>query len=168
MSIAVVCPSCRKKLKVPDKAAGRKVLCPKCQGGIPVPELEPQEEPKMERQEEEPVAPPRTAPTPKQEAEAEEPTFTTPTPTLREWLSGFTEGATLPKGLGITSLVLALLSVPVLCIPFVSIGLSGLGLILGLWGLVAQRRKGAEKFYPLVGMGASGVALALALFTSLP
>lgn len=30
MSITVACPSCRKALKAPDNAAGRKVKCPKC------------------------------------------------------------------------------------------------------------------------------------------
>jgi DNA-directed RNA polymerase subunit RPC12/RpoP len=36
MSIAVVCPSCRQKLRAPDTAAGRNTKCPKCGSAIVV------------------------------------------------------------------------------------------------------------------------------------
>ena len=161
MSIPVACPSCRKKIQAPDKVAGRKILCPNCLRSITVPEREIEEEPRVEK----PAPAPTTAALVKEE---EEKTFTTPTPSIREWLSGFTEGATLPKGLGIASLVLALLTVLVLCFPMIAIGLSVLGLILGAGGwLAARRRGGKEKFYPLVGLGASAAAFVLALWTSL-
>jgi serine/threonine protein kinase len=42
MSITLVCPGCRSKLKAPDKLAGRKAKCPTCGQPIPVPAGEPQ------------------------------------------------------------------------------------------------------------------------------
>ena len=35
--ILVACPSCKKQMKVPDKAAGKKIRCPGCKGEVPVP-----------------------------------------------------------------------------------------------------------------------------------
>ena len=35
--ILVTCPSCKKQMKVPDTAAGKKIRCPGCQGAVPVP-----------------------------------------------------------------------------------------------------------------------------------
>jgi acetyl-CoA carboxylase beta subunit len=37
---AVVCPSCRSKLKAPSKLAGRSAMCPKCQSPVRVPTAE--------------------------------------------------------------------------------------------------------------------------------
>lgn len=36
-TIAVTCDNCGKSLKVPDKMAGKKAKCPKCEAAIPVP-----------------------------------------------------------------------------------------------------------------------------------
>jgi TM2 domain-containing membrane protein YozV len=38
MPIEVTCASCNRRLRVPDKTAGKKVKCPKCQGVIQVPD----------------------------------------------------------------------------------------------------------------------------------
>jgi TM2 domain-containing membrane protein YozV len=38
MPIEVTCPECSKRLRVPDKTAGKKIKCPKCSGVITVPE----------------------------------------------------------------------------------------------------------------------------------
>jgi TM2 domain-containing membrane protein YozV len=38
MPIEVTCGSCSRRLRVPDKTAGKKVKCPKCQGVIQVPD----------------------------------------------------------------------------------------------------------------------------------
>jgi hypothetical protein len=84
--------------------------------------------------------------------------------------------------LGMISLVLGTLSVPVLCIPFVgyaAIGLSAIGLLVGVAGLFgaltdggaapAQLLRGTRRFgtrapdYPLAGIVACLVVLALAL-----
>jgi hypothetical protein len=92
----------------------------------------------------------------------------------------------LPARLGVVSLALGLVSVPILCLPvigYAAIGLSGLGLLLGLGGLygaVVQgssvpapasagrhgtpRRFGERSWdYPLAGLGGCLLALALAL-----
>ena len=37
MPIEVSCPSCSRQFRVPDKVAGKKIKCPKCQGVLPVP-----------------------------------------------------------------------------------------------------------------------------------
>ncbi len=37
MPIEVKCPSCQRKFRVPDKAAGKRIKCPKCTGAISVP-----------------------------------------------------------------------------------------------------------------------------------
>lgn len=37
MTIPVVCPSCSARLKAPDRAAGGKLTCPKCDEPVPVP-----------------------------------------------------------------------------------------------------------------------------------
>ncbi len=91
----------------------------------------------------------------------------------------------LPARLGVASLALGLLSVMVLCLPFVgfvAVGLSGLGVLLGLGGLVVSFRQGGAGFglpaggaggvrrfgagtldYPLAGVVACLLALALVL-----
>jgi hypothetical protein len=37
MVIRVVCPSCRRKIRVPDHLAGKRVTCPRCQDALRVP-----------------------------------------------------------------------------------------------------------------------------------
>jgi hypothetical protein len=37
MPIDIVCPSCGKRLKAPDTAAGKRVKCPQCSAAVPVP-----------------------------------------------------------------------------------------------------------------------------------
>src|SRR3954452_167723 len=44
MPLTVVCSSCRSRLSVPDRVAGKKVKCPKCQAMVPVPAPEVLEE----------------------------------------------------------------------------------------------------------------------------
>lgn len=41
MPIAIVCPSCNRKLQAPDRMAGKKVNCPKCRETLAVPVLTP-------------------------------------------------------------------------------------------------------------------------------
>ena len=79
-----------------------------------------------------------------------------------------------PARLGALSMLLGVLSVLVLCLPYVgyaALGLSGVGLLLGLWGLASACLSGArsggirqpEKSYPLGGVAACLLALVLAL-----
>jgi hypothetical protein len=147
----ISCPSCRKKINPPDHLAGRRVTCPKCDAVIVVPtEL-------MKVVEE---AAPVEKPSPN-----EEPPF--------------------PKSarLGIVSLVMGMVSFLLLCAPAVtyfSIGLSSLGLLLGLGGLFRSRTDSEQlppsiaggvgiyagfgtrvSHYPLAGMAACLLALFL-------
>ncbi len=156
----VTCPSCRKHLRVPDHLGGRRVTCPKCDEVIQVP-----------IQYDSPLEEEAAAPAP-EETEPEVPP--------------------LPRAarVGIMSLVLALISVLVMCLPvvggYVSVILSGLGLPVGLWGLHLSRTEGGgslspaqvgggivagfgtrAEHYPMAGIVASLLALALTLLPAL-
>jgi hypothetical protein len=146
--LRVSCPVCGRKLRVPDDLASRRVRCPECEESVRIP---------LGRGE------PEAAPSP----------------------TSFTGEFPLPARLGIASVALGLLSVMVLCLPFVgfaAVGLSGLGMLLGLGGLFtafghgtaalglpAGGARGARRFgegpldYPLAGIGACVLALALAI-----
>jgi|SRR5579875_46296 len=101
-----VCPSCRKKIHPPDHLAGRRVMCPRCDTPIVVPaELVKAVEEASAR---EPISSEEEVPFP------------------------------LAARLGIIALVLGTISIAILCVPilgYVSIGLSSIGLLLGLGGL---------------------------------
>jgi hypothetical protein len=43
MSLTVVCPACRYKLRVPSRLAGKRVTCPKCHQAVQAPEAPPPE-----------------------------------------------------------------------------------------------------------------------------
>jgi hypothetical protein len=83
------------------------------------------------------------------------------------------EHAPLGARLGVVALVLGLVAGAVLCVPvlgYASLGLSGLGLLLGLWGLFrpsggpsAARIDGRPLSYPLAGTLVCLLALLLAL-----
>ena len=162
--LRVSCPVCGRKLRVPDDLAGRRVSCPECEEPVRVPPGQ---------------GGPEATPQPAPSADA----------------------LPLPARLGMASLALGLLSVMVLCLPFVgvvAVGLSGLGVLLGLAGLFTSFRQGAvtpglgllvtslrqggaalglptggapgvRRFgegaldYPLAGVGACLLALALAV-----
>jgi hypothetical protein len=154
---SVRCPSCRKHLRVPDHLGGRRVTCPKCDEVLVVP---------VEVPESVEEAPPADANFPEEE----------PLPTSAR--------------VGILSLVLACISVLILCVPFasyLSVVLSAAGLPLGFWGLYRARTDGTKtlrhaliggdapgvgfgtraEHYPLAGVGACLIALALALLPRL-
>ncbi len=144
---AVTCPSCRRKLRVPDHLAERLLVCPGCNEAVPVPNR------KAEYLQLVDNAPPPQGPAP---------------PTAGAELLSF------PARLGAVAMLLGVLSVLVLCLPYVgyaALGLSGVGLLLGLWGLASAYLGGAssggvrqpEKSYPLGGVAACLLALALAL-----
>jgi hypothetical protein len=136
MSIAIACTSCKRRIRVPDELAGRRVTCPKCLGVVEVP---------IQLPEEIKPAAPEPPPTPTSTSPLPEPTSTS-------------------DQLGFLSLALSLLSVLVFCIPYdVNTILSGIGLLLGIWGLclyLAKRWLGTASAagtvrYPLAGIGAS-------------
>jgi hypothetical protein len=158
MSVRVTCPSCGRRLRVPEHLASRQAICPGCHDAVPVPATDASLEEGI-------AAVGATAPAP-------------PEPDVMD-LPGYAR-------LGLASAALGLLSVPVLCLPLVgyaAIALSGLGLLLGLYALASAwlagtpvtggppaggggvaRRLGAHAVgYPLAGVGACAVALVLAV-----
>ena len=143
----VTCPSCQRQLRVPDRLAERLLICPGCNEAVPVPNRKAE----YLRLVDNASSPPGPAPS----AAGEE-------------LLPF------PARLGALSMLLGVLSVLVLCLPYVgyaALGLSGVGLLVGLWGLASACLGGArsggirqpEKSYPLGGVAACLLALALAL-----
>jgi hypothetical protein len=142
----VICPSCQCKLRVPDQLADRQLICPGCHEIVQGPGPEAAYRGDRER------APPRDP----AHASAE-----------GELLS-------LPARLGAVAMFLGTLSVLVLCLPYVgyaALGLSGVGLLVGLAGLVSGYLQGApaggcaqrDRRFPLAGIAACLVALALTL-----
>jgi len=147
----VICSHCRKKLHPPARLAGRKVMCPRCEAVLAVPLSSDSDE----------------------EIPSNLPAETGP------------EEPPLPASarIGIAALVLGCISVLILCLPVVgyaSIGLSGIGVPVGLWGLLRARMEGngmlcrsltgvvgdfgtRARDYPLAGTVACLLALTLAL-----
>jgi hypothetical protein len=123
----VVCPSCRKKIHPPERFAGRRVTCPRCESVIVVPaEL----------------------------AQAVEEAAAVETPSPIEELH-FPPSARL----GIIALALGLASVLIMCLPiigYLSIGMSGIGLLLGIGGLF-RARTDSEPLPPQVVTGGMGI-----------
>jgi hypothetical protein len=152
--LVVVCPSCHHKLRPPAHLAGRRVTCPNCLEAVTVPV---------------PAIPEGVV---ADLPAAEEPSTTDPPPT--------------PVRLGMAALALGLGSVLVLCLPvigYLSLALSGVGVLLGLWGWWHALRAGTGTRggtlvrgswvrggfgtragdYPLAGIAACLLALTLAL-----
>jgi hypothetical protein len=157
MTIPVACPHCKRRLNVPEKYAGRRVTCNGCLQPVRVAS---------------PEEPARKAlvPMSSRSASASEPADTT----------------ALSTRLGIGALALGLVGIMVLCVPvfgYVSLGLSGVGLILSVSGLAcAHKERGLrisspaaagfqppnlparrELTYPLAGIGVCLLAATLAL-----
>jgi hypothetical protein len=154
---AVRCPSCRKKVRVPDHLAGRKVTCPRCDEVLVVPvEL--------------PESVEETTVPPEEETPQEEPLPTS------------ARAGIVALALGCVSVMI--MCVPI--VGYISIVLSAAGLPLGLWGLHRSRMDGTQtlsrtltgaaptegglgsfgtraQHYPLAGVGACLIALVLAL-----
>jgi len=153
----VLCPSCHRKLRVPDRLAGREITCPRCNEAVPVPGGE------------------RSLLV----AEGDE-------PLPESSLSDAPESLAPPARLGMVAMVLGVLSITVLCLPFVgyvAIALSSVGLFLGIWGLLKARAGGTEaaasppageaevprrfgerdRDYPLAGIAACLLSLVLTL-----
>jgi hypothetical protein len=151
MAIAIVCPSCEKKLNVPENAAGTRVMCTKCGEIIPVP----RSAGRRSKLEEEGVA-----------AYARE---DAPASSLRKMLRDLKAGLTQPQGLGICGLCLAMASICLMCVLALSLSLSGLAMLLGVIGLLLAlyRRDKKAMTFPLGAMAAGILALILALLPNL-
>jgi hypothetical protein len=143
MTIPVACPFCKRRLHVPEKYAGRKITCPRC--GEAVRALLPDESPK-------------DAPI---HASAAKPA-----------VAQATEAAPLSTRLGLAALILGLLAIMILCVPvfgYASLGLSGIGILLGVSGLLCARKDGMRRVAPPAGeaqgqhaLGGSDLSYALA------
>jgi hypothetical protein len=149
----VVCPSCQRKVRVPEHLAGRQLICPACNDAVETPSLEAAYLRIVEH-----TPPPGPALTSAAEAPL-----------------------SLPARLGALSMFLGTFSVLVLCLPFVGYaapGISGIGLLIGFCGLVSaclgggsapaggiRSRRFGERGpdYPLAGIGMCLLALTLAL-----
>ena len=119
MTIPVVCPACKRHLHVPEKLAGRRVTCTRC--GAPVRAPLPEEPPKE--------APMRA-------------------PTTRTAAAAAADATPSSARLGIGALVLGLVAILILCVPLVgyaSLGLSGIGLMLGIAGLFYARTESMRR-----------------------
>jgi hypothetical protein len=151
----VVCPTCRKKLRPPDRLAGKRVTCPRCEAvlTVPLPSDSSEDIPTD-------IPAPETAP--------EDP----PLPSSARI-------GIVALALGCVSVLIMCLPF----INYASIVLSGIGLPMGLWGLLRARMEGNEMLcrsltggagiigsfgmhardYPLAGIAACLLALALSL-----
>jgi hypothetical protein len=147
----VVCPSCQRSLRVPSRLAGRQLICPGCNDAVDVPAPE----------DEHPWAVGASfAQVPALASAGEVP-------------------LSHAARLGVVAMFLGTLSVLVLCLPYVgyaALGLSGVGLLIGLWGLLSAWLAGdgpgggrpqhfgeRGRDYPLAGIGMCLLALALVL-----
>jgi hypothetical protein len=131
---------------VPERLAGRQVVCPGCGEIVPRPAR------KVAQPEARAAGP---------AAPQDDPFPPPPLPPAAR--------------LGVASLALGLVSVLLVCVPLVQYAaapLSGVGLLLGCWGLARARAGGAAlavwlggpaRGYPLAGLAACLLALALAL-----
>jgi hypothetical protein len=164
MAIRVACRDCRQKLRVPEGLGGGQVTCPCCGKAVAVPL--PNSSPEEARARAAAAAAPSSAGHAVGRA------------------AGDLEHAPPATRFGVVALVLGLAAVVVACVPFLgyaSFALSGLGLLLGLWGLIHSfgRETGVPKgraggppavsiggraqTYPLAGSLVCLVALLLAL-----
>ena len=158
----VACPRCRKKLRVPEHLAGKKVTCPRCDEVLHVPVELPEQ-----------IEAPAVAPASASLSHADEPL---------PW----------SVQLGVGALMLGLGAILSLCLPvlggYASIGMSVLGLLAALYGLYHSRmdRGGIlnhpvaangvgiirgfgtrAQHYPLAGIGVCLFALILTLLPRL-
>jgi phage FluMu protein Com len=168
MPIDVRCSECSTKLRAPDTAAGKKIKCPKCQTIIPVPAPESEEaavapvdrEPDPTPAEEDEVL---VAPRRRPEPEGDRPPRRAP---QRDTSQAESSG-TAPLILGIVSIVLALVAMPLAfmgCCPpiaFISAGLAAVALLLGGGGTVLAfvSKKGLP--CPLIGTALSLVGMGI-------
>lgn len=123
----VTCPSCRKKIHPPDHLAGRRVMCPRCQAVLTVPEVLAEAIEEASREEEPAVV--------------EEIPFP---PSARLGI--------ISMALGLTSILIMCLPL----IQYLALGMSGFGLLLGLGGLY-RSRSDSEPLPPQAIAGGLGI-----------
>jgi hypothetical protein len=131
MPIAAQCDACGYRLRVPGKYAGRRVTCTKCGAAVPVGSRATAPPAPVEKK-----APPRAAPA----------------------SSALREPQSMSDRLGMTAMMLGLVSILVLCLPFIgyaAIAFSALGVVIGMAGLLDALVKGLRQRFLTAGSSAA-------------
>ena len=155
MPVIADCSSCGSKLTVPDNLLGQEVKCPRC-GTIKV----------VAHASTPPPTPPSRSQAALRNQEYDHEDDRTDGRSRRGNQRASTEVNGSALGLGIASLVLGIIAVPVAIIPcfgFWSMPVSGVGLVLGVSGfIIVQVSKRGSVGVPIAGSAVSFVALAIA------
>jgi len=165
----VKCPHCDKSIRVPESMLGRAAKCPGCGGELQIP-ARPKPKPTVSPPPK-PSAPIVAPSTPQQHPTIIEPSAVLPTTTNVFTPAGQpsavqvnVHNSNVSNSLGIASLILGILSFFICWIPFIGFGLSGLGLLLGIGGLVMSVvRKGTGIGYSIAGTAVSGIGVLLGI-----
>jgi len=163
----VECPQCGKSIRVPESMHGRKGKCPGCAGPIQIPSRPKTESTPATIPKERPPAPPP----PPQRPTVVEPSEVAPNTTNVFTPAGQptavqvnVQNSNVSNSLGIASLVVGILSLFVCWIPLIGFGLSGLGFLLGIGGIVmSMTRKGTGIGYAIAGTAISGFGVLLGI-----
>jgi hypothetical protein len=172
MPIVIACPTCKARLKIPESKAGTRISCPKCQAAMSIPRVSaaPAAGNSPAFAADNPFAfdPPAGSNVPPGAGNAaasypQAPAVAPPAPSLAplpDFYAGPETSARKPRrGVSIYTLLGILLGLGALPLamevhqPLLGVGLSGLGVILGLVGI-------------MVAIARRGSALALALLTT--
>lgn len=178
MAIFVACSTCGSKLKAPDSAAGRKTKCPKCGTAVIVPSsvqkapepVRAEPLPQPVRRVEPPALRPKPQPAPAPVPDEDDFNFE-PSSHRRPSAAAAVSNTIIvhqpsraAHSLGISALVIGVLSFFVCWMPILGIAVSSLGLLLGLGGLVlAVVRRGSGVGFALAGTGLSVLSLVICL-----
>ena len=161
------CPECNKQIKVKTELAGRTGKCPGCGNKILVPQassLTKVETPKPVIVRPQSVAKPAVRPpeVPQPIQPWSLPQQVQPQPTTAIQVNVNNTKAT--NSLGISSLILGILSFFVCWLPVIGFALSGLGLLLGLGGIaMSVFRKGTGIGYSIAGAAVNSIALLIGI-----
>lgn len=149
-SFRFTCPHCGKSIRVPISMQGRKAKCPGCAEGIDIPLFN-------QLTAQAPLVPPKLPPIieiPASVVPSEPHVSVSPSHSTAVQVNVLNSSAT--NSLGISSLILGILSYFVCWIPLIGLAISGLGLVLGTIGLVISiTRKGTGIGYSIAGAAIS-------------
>ena len=154
------CENCGKKIRVKDELAGRTGKCAGCGLKISIPNAI-IESPLNDSLTPLAIAKPKSlAPTPPPLI------HTQPSPTSNPGVAVQVnvDSSPMADGLGISSLIIGILSFLVCWIPLINFGMGGLGLLLGIAGIVmAVQRKGQGVGYSIAGTAVSTISFLLGI-----
>lgn len=148
------CPECKKSLRVRPQLAGQVGKCTGCGVKITVPSINetksakvPQGESGINKQSQGQISPP-----PLDHARID-------TPSTQETKQIQQGSSSVSDGLGLSSLIVGILSFFVCWVPFVNFGLGGLGFLLGIAGLArALQGRGHGIGYSIAGTAVSSIS----------